>query len=710
MNLRRKAFLIVITTLAPLFFGAYFFLSKVILDDFRVLEKGEMGKNLQRISDSYEGELKSLKVKVTDWGQWNYAYEYINNQNTQFVQDNLINESLDVLGLNYLIYRKKSGEVLYENFFNPINGNYSVVSEETKKTLFTHPKIIQHESISDALTGPLEVSEGLVLLSSRGVTDSEGGSPVSGSLFFGYLFDQEDIQKLSDVTHLGLSFLKLEEFVTRFDPKIVEEIAKSNNHTYIPSIKDSEEKSTGYLGVYDIDNKLVGIFEIKEERNTFSRGQNTVSLFGRWMLFFATIFTAIVLLLVEFLVLRRLILLNKQVEKISSSDISTESTIQLSGEDELAFLAKSINDANERTQFQKERAESILNFLRSIGEGVFATNTEGEMIFINKTAEKFLSTNTTLSNVKHASSVFHFFLQNQALDILPYDPFSLIQKTDKPITFPEKTFLQKEGVHIPILGTMAPIKNQEGEKVGTITVFQDITERYELDKLKDSFISVAAHQLRTPLGSMRWSIELLSSGDLGELSSSAQEVLATLYSNSERMHTLVNDLLNTSRIEQKKGQEGRTLVDLKKIITHAVESLAGQASEEGVVVESSLPSQPLTNILLVETHIQEAILNVLSNAIKYTPSGGKVIITLSEQENKQVVSIQDTGIGIPEKDQDKIFSKFYRASNAVHQDTDSSGLGLYVVKSYMDEAQGDITIESNEGKGTIVTLSFPFGM
>lgn len=384
-------------------------------------------------------------------------------------------------------------------------------------------------------------------------------------------------------------------------------------------------------------------------------------------------------------------------------DITEERQAQL----RIVRHAAELEKANASIEQQKERAESILRFLKSIGEGVFATDTNGKIIFMNETAEVMTGRMFVDCEGKLVSKVFCFHKEKEEnCSALAFVEKVLTRK--RTVSIPDHTFLiSLSKKNTPISGTCSPIRNAEKEIVGTITVFQDITKKHELDQMKDNFLSIAAHQLRTPLGSMRWSMELLLEGDLGKLPKAAKEAVESLYKNSERMVTLVNDLLDVSRIDQKRGVEEKQPYDLVEVIEGAINQLQSEADKRGVKLILQVPKQVVPKIFIAPKHIHEAIENLLSNAIKYNREKGSVTITVKKGKEMLEISLADTGIGIPKGDQEKVFSKFFRAANAVLKETEGSGLGLSVVKSYVEESSGVISFESKEGIGTTFFIKFP---
>ncbi len=384
-------------------------------------------------------------------------------------------------------------------------------------------------------------------------------------------------------------------------------------------------------------------------------------------------------------------------------DITEEREIQL----KIVRHTSELEKANVLIEEQKERAESILRFLKSIGEGIFATDIFGKIIFMNETAEVLSKKTLRESELQPANKIFCFAQESESgCAELTFITKALQKK--KIITLPDNTVIVHDSqTRIPVSGTCSPIRDAKNQIIGTITVIQDVTQKHELDQMKDSFLSVAAHQLRTPLGSMRWSMELLLSGDFGKLPKSAREAVQQLYDNSQRMVTLVNDLLDISRIEQNRGTEEKKLINLADVVKNALSQMQSEADKRKIKIRMDFPKQSLPNILVSPKHTHEAIENLLSNAIKYNRDRGMVTIKIVQEKKILKLIIADTGIGIPKVDHSKIFSKFFRASNAVLKETEGSGLGLSVVKSYLEESRARVSFESEENVGTTFTIEFP---
>ena len=252
----------------------------------------------------------------------------------------------------------------------------------------------------------------------------------------------------------------------------------------------------------------------------------------------------------------------------------------------------------------------------------------------------------------------------------------------------------------------------ENYEVGKILVRRDIelTEAnarlIALDQNKSEFVSVAAHQLRTPLTGIRWTFNALQDEEWGELTLEQQKVVENGLKSSMRMIDLINDLLNVARIEEGRFGLHPTRQPFAPLIQKALEHVQKLSEEKGVALalDIALPLPPLD---IDEEKMTIALENVFDNAIKYTPPGGTVTVSTILVKGGVKLVVADTGIGIPKDQLQRIFTKFFRADNAMRFQTSGSGLGLYVVKNVIEGHDGTLTITSAENKGTIVTIILP---
>ncbi len=229
---------------------------------------------------------------------------------------------------------------------------------------------------------------------------------------------------------------------------------------------------------------------------------------------------------------------------------------------------------------------------------------------------------------------------------------------------------------------------------------------HELDEIKSEFLSVAAHQLRTPLSAIKWIISVLLEGHMGTLSTEQKSYLLKGEESNNRMIRLVDDMLTITRIESGKIEYQFYKLSLNEIIKNLLNDFRPRTKEQKLELNYHEESQNF-DILVDPEKIRYAFENLLENAIRYTPPGGSIDASLKSEGKMCVVTIKDTGIGIPAKEQKNIFSKFFRATNAIKKITDGSGLGLFVAKNTVERHGGTISFESSPENGTIFIVKLP---
>jgi PAS domain S-box-containing protein len=279
-------------------------------------------------------------------------------------------------------------------------------------------------------------------------------------------------------------------------------------------------------------------------------------------------------------------------------------------------------------------------------------------------------------------------------------------KSHIPINKEEVRMVTKNGaVKWAILSVFEIKSFGDFKDVGLATVF-DITEQKQLDRAKTEFVSLASHQLRTPVSTIKWYTEMLLSGSLGEFTPKQKEYIEIINKVDENMIDLIDALLNVSRIEI-----GTLKVDLKttnviEITESVLVELSSQIKEKGLKIDKQYGD----NLKDMETDpklIRMVIQNLISNAVKYTPVEGTVTINFKDSFGEKIITISDTGVGIPEVEQDKIFTKLFRATNVRSLlGSQGTGLGLYLVKSIVKTMGGSISFASEENKGAAFTVKF----
>jgi two-component system phosphate regulon sensor histidine kinase PhoR len=239
-----------------------------------------------------------------------------------------------------------------------------------------------------------------------------------------------------------------------------------------------------------------------------------------------------------------------------------------------------------------------------------------------------------------------------------------------------------------------------------VALERDITEQKEMDRAKSEFISLAAHQLRTPISTISITTEMLLSKIVGDISKENKKYLRQIFTEVRSMTEMIDVFLNVSRIEMNKFPIKTEPMKLYDIIDKIVKAVTPQIEDKGIHFKKNY-SKTLP-VLDLDKNVMMIILeNLLSNAIKYTSKGGKISLSAEEKGNNVIIEIADNGIGIPKKEQYRIFSKMFRAENTSSIKSEGSGLGLYLVKNLAEQSNYDISFKSKENEGTTFTIYMP---
>jgi PAS domain S-box-containing protein len=373
-------------------------------------------------------------------------------------------------------------------------------------------------------------------------------------------------------------------------------------------------------------------------------------------------------------------------------------------EERTLALVKAKDELNTALQTSKEETNKIKAILHSIGDGVFVLDQDRRITLVNPITEQVSGYSKEELQGQIYSEKLHFYYEGGTKinstfidNVYSYGQLQTMSNHTVLVT--------KQGHQISVADSAAPIKNQNKEVIGCVVVFRDATQERQINRMKDEFISLASHQLRTPLAGMRWSTErLLTEPDLGALGDEQKEILLDIYSACKRLVEIVNGLLNISRIES-----GRLIIEpekssLEKIIQEVIKTLKLKITTKKISLNLHI-SPNLPELFIDPQLIRQAYLNLINNAIKYSPPNGVIEIRVYLNHERVFNEIEDHGIGIPEHNQSHLFEKFYRADNATS--TDGTGLGLYLVKKIIDSSGGTIHFTSLENQGSIFCFTLP---
>jgi len=393
----------------------------------------------------------------------------------------------------------------------------------------------------------------------------------------------------------------------------------------------------------------------------------------------------------------RLSVMNKAVRAVAGGNYDVKVRVQ--GKDELGELAASVNlmasQLKERLETIAKSHGELLAIISSMVEGVIAIDGEDKVIYVNEVAGKILGIDPSSSRGK---SVWEVTRLRAVSDVL----------TEVKRSGEERkvvTRLVSGGKQIEVELHASPMWGSEGKISGAVLLIHDVSELRKLETVRRDFVANVSHELRTPLTAIRGMVEtILDDPDMDV--EQRRKFLTSINTHVERLSNILNDLLTLSRIESGESVPFTKSVDLRLVAKESMEAFLVQADSKRIVLESEFSESPVM-VRGSEEALRQIIDNLIDNAVKYTPEEGRIWVRVMEKNGEAVLEVQDTGIGIPESELERIFERFYTVDKARSRKMGGTGLGLSIVKHAVRSLKGEIKVRSELGKGSTFTVTFP---
>lgn len=368
---------------------------------------------------------------------------------------------------------------------------------------------------------------------------------------------------------------------------------------------------------------------------------------------------------------------------------------KISGElQDLSISVNTLAESLETQMFEIKQNEQRLNaIVQNLVSGVMLINVDKQVIMTNRTMYQILG------ETEITGKPFYEVIKSFALSQLIEATFETktIQQKEIILYFPREMILD---------ASVSPILGENGEITGIILLLHDITQIRHLENVRSEFVTNVSHELKTPVTALKGFAETLLDGAMYD-EMLLKKFLTIIKEESDRLHRLIMDILALSRIEQNPVPENVELVEVDEVIEQSARTIFEMATEKNIQVIIPEKTIPSVTIETDRDKLQQILINLLSNAINYTPVDGKVEVKLIEQEAEVIIEVTDNGIGIPAKDIDRVFERFYRVDKARSRHSGGTGLGLSIVKHLVENCGGRIEVESQEEVGSTFRVTLP---
>lgn len=459
---------------------------------------------------------------------------------------------------------------------------------------------------------------------------------------------------------------------------------------------ESNKNNRVWVNVSSIKNKgqVIGaIYLVADIESVYKQVDDITNIFITGTLI-AMIITAVLGILLSRTITKPIVEMKRQAYAMARGNYSRK--VKVYGVDEIGELADSFNTLTKRVQEAQAMTEGKRRKLSSVlaymTDGVIATDRRGKVILINTPAEKML-------RVKHESANGRSIID--VLDIGDTYQFEDLMEVDGSLTMDRST-LDKPYV---LRANFSVIQRETGFNNGVIAVLHDITDQEKVDQERRDFVSNVSHELRTPLTSMHSYLEALSDG-AWEDKEIAPRFLEVTQNETERMIRLVNDLLKLSRMDGGREQLEKSFVNFTDFFNHIIDRFE-MMKKETIMFKRHIPREPVI-IEIDEDKVMQVLDNIISNANKYSPDGGRISFYLKKFEDEIEVSIADEGLGVPDEDLANVFDRFFRVDKARSREMGGTGLGLAIAREVIEAHGGRIWAERNKNKGTIIKFTLPY--
>ncbi|HWR26108.1 MAG TPA: response regulator, partial [Methanosarcina sp.] len=729
MNVSKKILVIIYVIFALLISVIIFGSQTILYSSFSDLQEKEAAGNLEKLQNVIDFEILHLDEANSALASKEEIRNLIANKNSQNLNATLFEDTISITGCDFIVLASSSGNIIYSSVSG--SENLSSTLNLTRRSNFTRtlnldndsnlidnsilPEIRQKIHDGSLLCQEAEVSSrGLILLksgpaivSSKPVLAAPESEKVSGTIILGKYLNTEFIESVQNTTGNAVTLSSLRSVT----PDVQQAFFESENHKFIYTT--TGQSVIGYSVLEDISGNPAILMRTDANSSIYAEGQKSLRYIVFFLLFAGITLGAGCKHLLDREVASRIVAIDNFVEKVGKNENFSE-RFSVHGNDELSRLSEGINRmldrlraTSERFKAEEQEKKVILN---SLSELVIFMDPGLKIVWVNKAALDYMD------------------LKFEEIAGRNYKDFSTLQNESSEKSFIEKAVKsgnEESGEIITQDGKVwmvrvNPVKDEKGRITGILQTGLDITthkhseerllqaklEAEAASRTKSEFLANMSHELRTPLNSIIGFSDILLEKAFGELNEKQLRYIKNISTSGKHLLNLINDILDLSKVEAGKMELYYSEFFIDPLFEEVKTVLAPFAQTKSLEVTSNIESD-IKTLEADRGRLIQILYNLTSNAIKFTPTGGKVSIYCKKSGNRALISVIDTGIGISPEDQIKLFQPFTQIDASTSRQYCGTGLGLALVKKIVNLHQGDIWVESDSGKGSTFTFSIP---
>jgi PAS domain S-box-containing protein len=682
-----------------------------VITEIQTFNAISSSENKSSISDAHrfltnlDITLEGMEQLVNDWGEWDDTYEFINNNNTAYIESNLLDQTLDNLNLNIFFYFDTCNQLVFGKMFDP-SGTMTTVINQVTQELTLYPSLFTI-TVDDSEKGLIFIEGRPMLVVSHPILTSLHEGPARGTLIMGRFFDESALATLSQAVGLPLSTYVIGESSSNDFDDALNHLSK-NDPFYAKARNETD--IAGYTLLQDVSGNQTLVVRVDDFRTAYTQGKTSMNFTLISFIAIGIILFALTAVLLETQVISRLTMLNNTILNVKKPRNNSK-RIEVKGSDELSSISQNFNDlldvidkhtitleetVREKTDDLVQNEEKLKGILNASPDAILATDVEGIILDCNYQMEEL-----SLFPRDELIGKSAFNLINEKDRQKVFDEFtSLLQGESSKIRIECSLIKNQESDYLAELSSSI-MRNAEGITIGFVSVVRDLTETKLLEERlfkSERFAAIGelagmvGHDLRNPLSGIKNACYYLRKKQSAFVGDKGIEMLNTIDKSVFYADKIVNDLLDYSREMRLDLEE----CSPKALIDYILLTLNVPASIK--VVEQVNNS----SVFLVDSaKMQRVFTNLMKNAVDAMPKGGTLEITSHQSGGDFSVTFSDTGVGIASDTINKLFTPLFTTK------AQGMGFGLSISKRIVEAHGGSISVVSTVGKGTSFTITVP---
>ncbi len=725
MSLRTKAIIIICVTLVVTIAALYGTSRLILTTGLSRIEVYDTQQSVQRTLNVLSRTISDLEANVADWAVWDDTYDFIADSNDEYVKANLVDSTFIHLRLNLILFVNSSGEVVFSKGFDLQQEREVPVPSQLLDNSSRARLLGSGNGEESSVSGIILLDEGTMMIASQPILKTDGTGPVRGTLIFGRYLDATETSRVAQLTLSNVTVRRIDRIGDLDSQKALNSLS-AEKPIFVQPL--STRDIAGYSLLNNVQGNPILMLRVDESRNDYLLGQSAVAYHILVVLVIGVLASVVVLFVVQTQILSRFAIIYGGLRKIADSgDLTTR--IPVVGNDELTLVAGTMNgllagleESAAELRAREQRYRLLADNVRDI---IFTMDLNFKFSYISPsvtqvtgyTVEEMMS--KTVTEILTTTSI-PVVTETIAKRITSQNVAELDLLTPETV---EVELIRKDGSTVWVEINATFLRDSDGRPIGFIGVARDITERKEaqqtLTRLYEAerrlrqdlqaeiakrmeYTRALVHELKTPITPIIAAAELLAEEIRG---TSLVSLVESINRSANNLNRRIDELLDLARSELNILRIYPEPMDPKALLEEIANEMIPLALRNRQVIVAEIPPS-LPQVHAERDRIRQVILNLLNNALKFTPPGGKITLSARQDSANLVVSVSDTGTGMSEEQQKRLFDPYSRVEDD-RQRLSGLGLGLALAKKFVELHGGQIWVRTEKDKGSTFSFSLP---